>query len=563
MYKIILLASLISFNVFAQSRDDLGGQVVICPKVIVPLMVAEANITMDFVAKNLDDALEVQLQRIGKYNPTRAKKLRLSLSTIEEDISRIPHVDLVNPEDWKTGIGRGCQIAKVLLQRTPIRPSDKKMIIDQTLWEKLNYETQAAILIEALYYREMLTRPKFSQERNDYSDVTTLSDLRKFLSNVLFQDEGISLYQTLISLSDLELVGEIDGLLLTVRRRYPYSNENYDKGDFAFGEKRELVLQGKKRKLMEPDSNDPLLPGYGHILFDEKMNLILAFENNEDFQLKNGTVITLSAGRQELWSNHAPMIVRLAKKAELKTKSGESYICIPSYVTPTVLTPDGYVTKCEVDVGTFVSHNIQLLISKNMELPIGNIAGHTLPGYLNVKEKTGQFSLDFFVYDIDFENRMEKLKFNYSNFRKGSEDVLSPLYGDYILSLNEKVSLNTISHNIKLKKGEDVYVFSDGSLAQLVLKNKNTLPSASLGNWATQGYCPFSSIKLDGVVKFARGRSLNGSFANIEEGVVSKSFTSNWSKKSGKEGKIRVPAYSRVHFDVSDGSIISFIKICN
>lgn len=167
-----LLAMVFNFGVFAAQASDRvgnGGDVLLCFKDLktsyrmLDLFQAkhQFGLTVDLGPATLsfEEKVSYALDRLGRSQPQRAEKYRQWSRQFFAEAELLPGITLVDiPDTGAQVIPKDCTLAQIAVQRTEqeMIPGDKRYTIDQDLWEKLDDDNKAALVLHELVYRETL-----------------------------------------------------------------------------------------------------------------------------------------------------------------------------------------------------------------------------------------------------------------------------------------------------------------------------------------------------------------------------------------------------------------------
>lgn len=180
MIRNIIIISLI---VYSSTALALGGRIVGNGGDVVVCKDAQNNITSidlldHFEARSLrglsidfgvqsdsvSERVYAAITRLQWLSPDRAKKYRQWANTFNSETNITTDVELVDiPDSQHSGIPRGCKPLQIANQATVLLPGQKRYIIDKTLWDLLNPDQKAGLILHEIVYRETLS---FGQENS-------------------------------------------------------------------------------------------------------------------------------------------------------------------------------------------------------------------------------------------------------------------------------------------------------------------------------------------------------------------------------------------------------------
>jgi hypothetical protein len=163
-WTLILLA--VSGFAHAEGVVGNGGDVVYCPGRPTPvemLDVYEARvirgIKIDMGASMLtaEQKADLAFSRLGTLSPVRSQNYRQWLKEFESEALYVANADLVGiPDSQHIVIPVGCQIKQLVIQNTPKFPGDKRYTICKDLWDQMDTDNRAAMIIHEVIYREAI-----------------------------------------------------------------------------------------------------------------------------------------------------------------------------------------------------------------------------------------------------------------------------------------------------------------------------------------------------------------------------------------------------------------------
>jgi hypothetical protein len=170
MLKSFILASLVltSVNVLARGGDykGNGGAVIHCPNKLVPYEVVDLyemraahGLPIKFAAgSTYTEILENMFQRIARLNPSRAQMYRGFLQSFMTESSMIENADLtiLPGEDGWGPIEKDCSREQAIVQFITPNLAGKRYFVAKDLWNELNEQNKAALVLHELIYREGL-----------------------------------------------------------------------------------------------------------------------------------------------------------------------------------------------------------------------------------------------------------------------------------------------------------------------------------------------------------------------------------------------------------------------
>ncbi|MBC7421483.1 MAG: hypothetical protein H7328_12220 [Bdellovibrio sp.] len=158
--------------------QKMGGHAVVCEtrnQRIDYSMLAYEYRPMVLVSANtsLDLEFETLMKRLDMYNPTRADRFRQYWKDFSTNTVMATGIELVSTEK-NSNLDPQCKIRKVLAQIETPRPHEKEFLLDLDLWQTFSPHTQAYVLLETFFYKEIFAQPTVP-------DKASLSKLREVL----------------------------------------------------------------------------------------------------------------------------------------------------------------------------------------------------------------------------------------------------------------------------------------------------------------------------------------------------------------------------------------------
>ena len=159
------LALLLILNGSAVAASDEvknGGDVVQCPNsksVFVDVYEAQAEheITLDLGGPRLDlfSKIDIALKRLERLSPLRAKMYRNQAHDFFNEAALIPNARLTPIQDvYNWSMPDGCVLKQIAVQSVPSLPQDKRYLVSKDLWQTLDDDSKAALILHEVIYRE-------------------------------------------------------------------------------------------------------------------------------------------------------------------------------------------------------------------------------------------------------------------------------------------------------------------------------------------------------------------------------------------------------------------------
>jgi len=165
VFSSFLLLLFFSTALMAGDEKGNGGDVLICPDrtpkyevfdIFEARFIRRFPLDLGANALSVDEKMLLLLERLNKYSPTRARLYQQWYQEFMQEAQFFADIDLgeVNDSDHIL-IPAGCKIKQIIIQREVSLPGDKRYIIDKNLWDHLDNDNIAALIMHELIYREM------------------------------------------------------------------------------------------------------------------------------------------------------------------------------------------------------------------------------------------------------------------------------------------------------------------------------------------------------------------------------------------------------------------------
>lgn len=246
---ILLLTTAISSGADATGRTvGNGGDVVLCEdiggkiKSLKLLDFYEAQvlrgISVELGAKTLsvEEKVKYAISRIAHVSPARAKRYREHADLFFSETRFLGDIQLADiPDSGGIVIPRDCRIVQIANQSTPLYSGDARYVIDKDLWDLLDADDRAGLVLHEIVYREAL-------ELGHVNSVSARALTAHLCSKV---SESMSVQQFSQFVRDLGFqTNEIQGVLLKLDPQLEfYANGRLRKGAVASGARYQLESQ--------------------------------------------------------------------------------------------------------------------------------------------------------------------------------------------------------------------------------------------------------------------------------------------------------------------------------
>lgn len=155
------------------------------------------GVDLGAVSLSVDEKVEMAMKRLERLSPLRAALYRQEYGTFFSETLFLKGSQLVLiPDADPVAMPAGCAIEQLAVQRVPLFPEDKRYVIDQDLWDRLDSDGKAGLILHELIYREAIqyghTKSVFARYlnmkllSNEIENVRTDEDFYHLLANVRF-----------------------------------------------------------------------------------------------------------------------------------------------------------------------------------------------------------------------------------------------------------------------------------------------------------------------------------------------------------------------------------------
>jgi len=106
---------------------------------------------------SVKNKIQFVLKNLERLSPERARKYMRQASRFTEDTLFLEGANLEDISDSDhIAIPRKCRIRQIANQSEPVLETDKRYVIDATLWRELDSDNQAGLILHEIIYREAL-----------------------------------------------------------------------------------------------------------------------------------------------------------------------------------------------------------------------------------------------------------------------------------------------------------------------------------------------------------------------------------------------------------------------
>ncbi len=204
MKYLIGLSFLLSSVVYAGSEGNVGngGLVVVCPGKKIELLdyfegkIINPNYKQDLGKSSLNysQKMEYVLSRFAQYDPTRAeayseqgnKLTNPENSSFLKNISIRYTEDAIISNDKVKKALQDCELRTVVMQKSKRLPGEKPFLIDQDMWNALDSENKAGLVLhEVIYHEALALGQKTSDSARDLNFLISTTELAPYNIKVL------------------------------------------------------------------------------------------------------------------------------------------------------------------------------------------------------------------------------------------------------------------------------------------------------------------------------------------------------------------------------------------
>lgn len=115
------------------------------------------SIDFEVSSSDIEHRLEVAFSRLKRLSPDRSEKYKKWAQDFVSEAQFLKDIELVDvPDSEHIVIPKGCHIQQIANQATTLLPGQKRYTIDLELWQQLNPDQKAGLILHELVYREAL-----------------------------------------------------------------------------------------------------------------------------------------------------------------------------------------------------------------------------------------------------------------------------------------------------------------------------------------------------------------------------------------------------------------------
>lgn len=170
-----------------------GGDAIICGSKVILFDHYEGKtkykFSFDMGAPTLsvEQKMEIILARLQKINPNRAFLYRTWYKNFYADTDFLSGTKLVDvPDTGAAGYPVGCTLEQAAVQAEPLLPGHKRYAISKDLWDQMDNDTKAGLILHELILREMI--------QLGHENSVTARYFNAWLSSTEFEKETLQSY---------------------------------------------------------------------------------------------------------------------------------------------------------------------------------------------------------------------------------------------------------------------------------------------------------------------------------------------------------------------------------
>ena len=336
MMDFIHLPIISTNSAFAMGGADAGGgNVVFCQKgpSAQALDLYEANLRglkVDLGGSDLTvpQKVELALSRLAAVDSVRAKNYRDEFKQFWKNSALLPNIELVSSEDsHHTVIPSGCVVKQAARQATPAFPEDKYFTISMDLWNLMDSDSQAALILHEIVYKEMIHQ----KVKPQHDSVSARYMVGKLVSGISFETD-LDKFHTYRDLFNLDWM-TVDGMKvpMTLLREEPEENCF----GFCFGSNFNAI--GAIKYLYMPNNAKVLVSGdsiYSPELNEDNHSLAIKYLGNGErrielipgsslrLKIKGKTFVVLDPDNSRRRNTGPALVISLYKNGNVKELHG-------------------------------------------------------------------------------------------------------------------------------------------------------------------------------------------------------------------------------------------------
>ncbi len=238
MKYILILAIFISTKTFSGTGRTVGngGDVLYCKDIKETLTVLDwyegqelrnFHLSLGESTLSLEEKINLVLSRLVRLSPIRAQRYKEHVSAFFDDVKWIKDGTLVDiPDSDHVVIPTNCKILQIANQSTPVFKTDKRYLIDFSLWNNLDNNQKVALIFHEVIYREAL-------ELGHINSISTRL-LNSLLLSLEIEQMSIEEFNNVLRKIDFKW-GENQGIQFLLDESFFFENGQLKSGTFLSG----------------------------------------------------------------------------------------------------------------------------------------------------------------------------------------------------------------------------------------------------------------------------------------------------------------------------------------
>ncbi|MFZ4404339.1 MAG: hypothetical protein ACOYOK_09590 [Pseudobdellovibrionaceae bacterium] len=208
-FILFLGAHLVTASAFSNTKVDAkevgnGGDVVVCYKPNGSIKAVElldfyearlkqVDLDVDNIPGNFNNKVLTVLNRLQKFSPVRAEKYLELYKEFFNETAMLKNIELTDvPDSNHIAIPKGCKVEQLVIQKKPVFPGDKRYTFNQDLWDSLDENSKAGIIVHEIIYHEGIEVNNgvqyFSYDKVHFENYARSTAVR-FLTSFLFSKD--------------------------------------------------------------------------------------------------------------------------------------------------------------------------------------------------------------------------------------------------------------------------------------------------------------------------------------------------------------------------------------
>jgi len=221
----LLLLLTLSGNLLAQPAEGgkeigNGGDVVVCRDrndLITSVELLDfyeartlRNVHHDLGSNDLsiDEKIQIAINRLHPFSLQLAEKFQTNANKFMSEASFLPNITLIDiPDSLHLIIPNGCTVEQIIIQKDPIYPEDFRYIINKDLWDILDNDNKAGLILHEIIYQDSISRAQTNSTQTRYFNaILTSAQFEKFNNKRMAQlFKSVGIQEINLSFPDLGL----------------------------------------------------------------------------------------------------------------------------------------------------------------------------------------------------------------------------------------------------------------------------------------------------------------------------------------------------------------------